>query len=98
MIGVGSDFLLHPSIGLGDLLAIAAGVFYAGYFLVTERGRKKLDTLSYVWLVNLVAAVTLLLISMGMQMPLSGYPAQSWMAFLGAALVSQVGGLIGSGN
>jgi drug/metabolite transporter (DMT)-like permease len=97
VIVLGSDFIRHPTIGLGDLLAIAAGIFYAGYFLVTERGRKKLDTLSYVWLVDLVAAVTLLLISIVMQMPLTGYPTQSWLAFLGAALVSQVGGYLSIG-
>lgn len=94
---LGSDFIRHPTIGLGDLLAMAAGVFYAGYFLVTERGRQKLDTLSYVWLVDLVAAVTLLLITMGMRMPLTGYPTQSYLAFLGAALVSQVGGYLSIG-
>jgi drug/metabolite transporter (DMT)-like permease len=94
---LGSDFIRHPTIGLGDLLALAAGVFYAGYFLVTERGRKNLDTLSYVWLVDCVAAVTLFGISIGMKMPLSGYPAQSYLAFLGAALVSQVGGYLSIG-
>ncbi len=94
---LGSDFLRHPTIGLGDLLAMAAGVFYAGYFLVTERGRRKLDTLTYVWLVDLVATFTLLLISLGMKMPLGGYPAQSYLAFLGAAVVSQVGGYLSIG-
>jgi drug/metabolite transporter (DMT)-like permease len=94
---LGSDFIRHHAIGLGDLLAVAAGVFYAGYFLVTERGRERLDTLSYVWLVDLVAAITLLLITLGMQMPLTGYPTQSWLAFLGAALVSQVGGYLSIG-
>ena len=94
---LGSDFIRHPSIGLGDLLAMAAGVFYAGYFIVTERGRQKLDTLSYVWLVDLFAAVTLLLITLGMKLPLSGYPTQSYLAFLGAALVSQVGGYLSIG-
>ena len=59
VIVLGSDFILHPTIGMGDLLAMAAGVFYAGYFLVTEVGRKKLDTLSYVWLVDLIAAIHL---------------------------------------
>ena len=97
MIVLGSDFIRHPAIGLGDMLAIAAGVFYAGYFLVTERGRQRLDTLSYVWLVDLVAAFTLLFISLGMNMPLSGYPAQTYLAFLGAALVSQVGGYLSIG-
>ena len=96
-IVLGSDFIRHPTIGLGDLLAMAAGVFYAGYFLVTERGRERLDTLSYVWLVDLVAAFTLLVISLGMKMPLTGYPTQSWLAFLGAAVVSQVGGYLSIG-
>jgi drug/metabolite transporter (DMT)-like permease len=97
VIILGSDFILHPSIGMGDLLAIAAGVFYAGYFIVTERGRQNLDTLSYVWLVNLIAAISLLIISMGMKMPLTGYPPQTWLAFLGAAVVSQVGGYLSIG-
>ncbi len=96
-IVLGSDFIRHPSIGLGDMLALAAGVFYAGYFVVTERGRQKMDTLSYVWMVDLIAAFTLLLISLGMRMPLTGYPPQSYLAFLGAALVSQVGGYLAIG-
>ncbi len=97
VIVLGSDFILHPSIGMGDMLAVAAGVFYAGYFLVTEVGRKKLDTLSYVWMVDLIAAITLLLISLGMNMPLTGYPPQTYLAFVGAALVSQVGGYLSIG-
>jgi drug/metabolite transporter (DMT)-like permease len=97
VIVLGSDFIRHPTIGMGDMLALAAGVFYAGYFLVTERGRQKMDTLSYVWLVDLVAAFTLLLICLGMRMPLTGYPPQSYMAFLGAAIVSQVGGYLAIG-
>jgi drug/metabolite transporter (DMT)-like permease len=94
---LGSDFLRNPSIGLGDMLAITAGVFYAGYFIVTERGRQKLDTLSYVWLVDVIAAFTLLAITLGLRMPLTGYPTQSYLAFMGAALVSQVGGYLAIG-
>lgn len=97
VIVLGSDFIRHPSIGMGDLLAITAGVFYAGYFIVTERGRKNLDTLSYVWLVDVIAALTLLAISLGLRMPLAGYPTKSYLAFLGAALVSQVGGYLSIG-
>jgi drug/metabolite transporter (DMT)-like permease len=47
-----------------------------------------------VWLVDLFATFILLLITLGMKMPLSGYPTQSYLAFLGAALVSQVGGYL----
>lgn len=94
VIVLGSDFIRHPAIGLGDLLAMAAGVFYAGYFIVTERGRQKLDTLSYVWLVDLFATFILLMFTLGAKMPLSGYPTQSYLAFLGAAVISQVGGYL----
>jgi drug/metabolite transporter (DMT)-like permease len=94
MIVLGSDFIRHPTIGLGDLLALAAGVFYAGYFIVTERGRQKMDTLSYVWLVDVIATLTLLAITLGLRMPLTGYPTQSYLAFFGAATVSQVGGYL----
>ncbi len=97
VIVLGSDFILHPSIGIGDLLALAAGVFYAGYFIVTERGRQKLDTLTYIWLVDAIAALTLLAISLGMRLPLSGYPTKTYLAFVGAALVSQVGGYLSIG-
>jgi drug/metabolite transporter (DMT)-like permease len=56
-----------------------------------------LDILSYVCLVDLMATVTLLVVTLGMKMPLNGYPTQSYLAFLGAALVSQVGGYLSIG-
>jgi drug/metabolite transporter (DMT)-like permease len=40
---VGSDFLKHPTLGIGDLMASAAAVFYASYQLVTQRGRMHID-------------------------------------------------------
>jgi drug/metabolite transporter (DMT)-like permease len=91
---LGSDFLRHPSFGIGDLLAMASGFFYGCYFLVTQRGRQRLDTLSYVWLVSLVSSLGLLLVNLGLGYPLGGYPPLTWLVFLGAALISQVGGYL----
>ena len=96
-IVLGTDFLSHPTLGIGDILAITAGVFYAGYFLVTQRGRVHWDTLSYVWIVGLVSSICLLGISLSLGMPITGYPVQSYLAFLGAALVSQTGGYLAVG-
>jgi drug/metabolite transporter (DMT)-like permease len=79
------------------MLAIVAGFFYAGYFLVTQRGRVHWDTLSYIWIVSLVSTICLLLISLGLGMPVTGYPLESYLAFLGAALVSQTGGYLAVG-
>jgi drug/metabolite transporter (DMT)-like permease len=94
---LGSDFLRHPSIGMGDLLALTAGLFYAGYFLVTQRGRQHLDTLSYSWMINLVSTLGLLAINLGLGNKLTGYPASTYLVFVGAALVSQVGGYLSIG-
>jgi len=96
-IVLGTDFLRHPTLGIGDILAITAGVFYAGYFLVTQRGRVHWDTLSYVWIVGLVSSIFLLGISLSLGMPVTGYPVQSYLAFLGAALVSQTCGYLAVG-
>ena len=96
-IVLGTDLLRHPTLGIGDILAITAGVFYAGYFLVTQRGRVHWDTLSYVWIMGLVSSICLLGISLGLGMPITGYPVQSYLAFLGAALVSQTGGYLAVG-
>ncbi len=96
-IVLGRDFFHDPTFGWGDLLALLAGIFYAAYFLVTQRGRQHMDTLSYIWLVNLSSTLILLGVSLLLRMPLSGYPLQSYLAFLGAALVSQVGGYLSIG-
>ena len=96
-IVLGTDFLRQSSFGIGDMLAITAGVFYAGYFLVTQRGRIHWDTLSYIWIVGLVSSLCLLGFSLGMGMPITGYPLQSYLAFIGAALVSQAGGYLAVG-
>jgi drug/metabolite transporter (DMT)-like permease len=96
-IVLGTDFLRQGSLGIGGLMALAAGCFYAGYFLVTQRGRVHWDTLSYIWIVSLISAICLLIISLGFGMPITGYPVQSYLAFLGAALVSQIGGYLAVG-
>jgi len=97
VVVLGSDFSRQVSFGIGDLLALSAGVFYAGYLLVTQRARQHLDTLSYIWMGGLISSLILLLVSLALKMPLSGYPARSYLAFLGAALVSHVGGYLSIG-
>lgn len=91
---VGRDFLLHPSLGLGDLMACGAAVFYAAYMLTTQHGRTKLDVFTYWWLASLSASVGLLVISLVMGYSVTGYPPQSWIVFLATAVVSQIIGYI----
>lgn len=87
---MGSDFYLHPRFGVGDLMALGTSVFYAGYYLATERGRKFLDPLTYTWLMTLFATITLLTINLGLGNQLTGYSTQTWLVFISAAIVSQI--------
>lgn len=96
-IVLGSDFLSHPSMGKGDLMAIISSFFYTGYFLTTQRGRKHFDTLTYIWIVGVTSTIVLLLINLAFQIPLTGYPPQAYWSFLGAAILSQIGGYISIG-
>jgi drug/metabolite transporter (DMT)-like permease len=95
---MGSDFLFHPRLGIGDLMALGTSFFYAGYYLATERGRKLLDPLSYTWIMSTFATLTLLAINLGMKYPLSGYSQQTWITFIAAAIVSQIIGYTSLSN
>jgi drug/metabolite transporter (DMT)-like permease len=86
------DMIFSPEQNGGNLLALFSSLFYAGYFLITQRGRSHVDALTYVWLVDIFAALSLLGISQALRMPLTGYSTVTWLVFLAAALVSQIGG------
>jgi drug/metabolite transporter (DMT)-like permease len=91
---LGSDILVHPRLGLGDLMALAAGFFYAGYLLSTQRGRESLDPLSYMTIVVLTATLVTFIFNIILGFSLSGYSQQTWLVFLLSALVSQIIGYI----
>jgi drug/metabolite transporter (DMT)-like permease len=80
------------SLKLGDLLGVCSRLFYAGYFLVSQRGRGLMPTLPYIWLVAVGAAGSLLAICLASGQPLSGFSPQTYLVFLLAGLFSQVGG------
>jgi drug/metabolite transporter (DMT)-like permease len=89
---LGNDLIANPHLTAGDLLGILSSFFYAGYFLVTQRGRKHFDTLTYIWAVAIVCAAFLLVINLGLGRALAGYSLNTYLVFLAAALVSQIVG------
>ncbi len=88
----GRDVFVNPSLSAGDLLALLSSLFYAGYYLLTGSGRKFYDTLPYVWLLVVTASFFLLLFSLVGGLPLSGFSSTTWLIFLGAGVISQIGG------
>jgi len=89
---LGTDFLIHPRLGIGDLMAIGTGVFYAGYMLVTQRSREHFNPLAHLWIMGLSASFGLLVINLALRNPITGYSSQTWIIFFAAAIVSQIMG------
>mgnify|MGYP000100214802 CR=1 FL=1 len=91
-IVLGSDLLRHPNLGAGDAIALVSSLFWGGYYLVTQRGRGCMDTLLYIWLVEVVTGALLGGAALALKMPLWGFATETWLAIAGAGLVSQVMG------
>jgi drug/metabolite transporter (DMT)-like permease len=94
---LGSDFLMHPILGWGDLLSIVSAFFYGLFYLFSQQSRRRLDTLSHVWLCSLTSTLVLLGICLLSRTPLSGYPTRSYLIMAGAALLPQLIGYLAIG-
>ena len=91
---LGLDSLHAVSFGLGALFGLLAGIFYGGYFLITQRGRETLDSITYFWPAAVSSTVGLLILCLALRQPLSGYPASAYLNFLALGLVPQVFGYL----
>jgi drug/metabolite transporter (DMT)-like permease len=74
----------------GDLLALIASVFFAAYLVTTERIRERMDTLTFSTLAIGGSVLTLLMVCLLLDVPLSGYPPRAWAALAALGLVSQL--------
>jgi drug/metabolite transporter (DMT)-like permease len=80
-----------PGDPVGDLMAIVAAVFFAGYLLTAERLRSEMDTLTFNAVAIAGSIATLLAVCLVSGAPLSGYSRGTWAALTGLGLVSQLG-------
>jgi len=87
---MGTDFILHPRFGIGDVMAIFTGFFYGCYFLFTEKSRIHFDTVIHIWLVGVGASVSLFIFNIAFQNPLTGFDTNTWLIFLATAFISQI--------
>lgn len=87
---MGGNFFLYPHLGMGDLMAVGSSFFYAAYILVTQWGRKRLDSLSLVWINGASASIWMLFVIILFKQPLVGFPQQTWIVFISAAIITQI--------
>ena len=90
LIGGSPDF--DPRHLLGDVLAVAAAVSYAGYILAVSRLRSRFSTAAVMAYGGGVSCAALLLAALVSGEHLIASTAYGWAVLLGVALVSQVGG------
>jgi drug/metabolite transporter (DMT)-like permease len=86
---LGLDSLQSMSLGLGTFFGLVSGLFYGGYFLITQRGRRTIDALSYFWYSSLGAVIILFAINALLRQPLLGYSARATLSLIGLGVVSQ---------
>ena len=89
---LGSQLAGGQGLNKGDMIGVLSSLFYAGYFLTTQRVRVHYRTLTYIWIVASTASLVLLIFNLLVQRPLSGFPPETYLIFIAAALISQVGG------
>jgi drug/metabolite transporter (DMT)-like permease len=89
-----TDLPAHPRVGAGDLIAVAAGFWFAAYLVTTQLARADVDTLTLSTLSIAASAAMLLVLCAVIRTPLSGYPPASWASLLALGLISQVAGYL----
>ncbi|MBO5245267.1 MAG: EamA family transporter, partial [Selenomonadales bacterium] len=91
VIGAG-DLQISGDSLFGDILAFAAAGVIALYFFVGEKVRQEVSALTYSVLGYLVSAVILAVYSALQSEPFVGYADETWLAFVGLALIATIGG------
>ena len=86
---LGFDSLRSLSFDLGALFGLLGGIFYGGYFLVTQQGRRSLDALSYFWISGVSATVALFIFNLLLNQPMWGFATETYFNLLALGLISQ---------
>lgn len=77
---------------IGDMLALASGLFIAVYFIIGRGVRTRVDALTYTSITSFVASIVLFIGCVAFGLEFTGYRNIDWLLFFLLALVSGVGG------
>jgi drug/metabolite transporter (DMT)-like permease len=79
----------------GPLFAVVASLFYAGYLLLMSEARREIPAFDALLLMTMSSACVLAVAGVAAGDAFTGFPAASWAAMIGCALLAQVGGVFG---
>ncbi|MFC8847255.1 MULTISPECIES: DMT family transporter [unclassified Micromonospora] len=90
VLASGADFAASGRAFVGDLLAVAGGLFAAVYTALGERARATVSTTTYTTICYGVCALILLAVCLVGGVPLGGYDTGTWLAILGLVAGAQL--------
>ena len=91
LVGYG-DFSINPMALWGDFLALTGGIAVSVYVIFGRKVRQKLSLLAYICLCYSTAAISLLITNLLLGVKMSGFSDNTWLSFLGIAIVPQLFG------
>ena len=80
----------NPSFLLGDILAFLGAIMASGYLMVGSKLREEMDVLPYISMVYTFSASFLLITSISLQVPFTGYKPSSYFYMVLLAIVPQL--------
>jgi len=87
---IGEDFYTHITLGTGSVLATIASFFYAGFLIATQRAREGLSSLTSWWISAVSSTVVLLIATILVAQPFTGYSITTYLNLIVLALMTQV--------
>lgn len=86
----GVDASIDPRQLIGDGLALLGAIFAAAYVTVAAQVRQSVSTVTMTFILYMVAAMSLLMVTVAAGQPLTGYSAQAWIFILLLTIGSQL--------
>lgn len=86
---LGTDLFYHPSLNLGNFIGVGSSLFYAIYYLITQRGRQRLSAMQYSYFMTISSGVITLVVSLAAGLKVTGFSWPTYLAFIGAGVVTQ---------
>ncbi len=98
MIGIfltiGIKSILQLQVNIGVIFAIVAGVFYAGYLLITQKSRTQIDTFTFMTITVLIGTIYTLLVNIFLGTKLLGHTNFVWLNLIGLGIISHFVGWV----
>jgi drug/metabolite transporter (DMT)-like permease len=85
----GVDVSISQRALVGDLLAVAGGLFAAGYTVAGSAVRQRTSTTTYTTVCYATCAALLLVVCLVGRQPLTGYPSHAWWKLLALTATAQ---------